>query len=106
MALGAYVVEFGSPPVFVDDSGLADGCVKGSEQESFWQLLSDSCKAHLLPRDTPAPDPNAPPAAPSGYDPDRDPARPKDRSGGIDNQVQRAMTKRHGEIVPAALDHS
>jgi hypothetical protein len=75
--LGACLLALGAPPIFAADSGPADGCAKGSEQESFWQRLTDSYKAHLFPGDSPAPDPNAPPAAPSGYDPDRVPAPPE-----------------------------
>lgn len=77
IGLGACFLALGSQPVFADDNGPADGCAMGSEQESFWQRLSDSYKAHLYPSDAPAPDPNAPPAAPLGYDPDRGPAPPE-----------------------------
>jgi len=77
LGLAACALALGAPCVFADDSGPADGCAKGSEQESFWQRLADSYKAHLFPPAPPAPDPNAPPAAPSGYDPDRGPAPPE-----------------------------
>jgi hypothetical protein len=50
------------------DSGPADGCAKGSENDGFWNRLSQSYKSHLFPddppADAPAPDPNA---APTGY---------------------------------------
>jgi hypothetical protein len=55
--------------------GPADGCNPGSENESFWQRLADSYKAHLFPSDTPAPTDSS--APPSGYDPDRVPPPPE-----------------------------
>jgi Putative beta-barrel porin-2, OmpL-like. bbp2 len=58
-------------------TGPAEGCKPGSENEGFWQRLSDSYKAHLFPSDAPAPAPTATPAAPLGYDPDRVPPPPQ-----------------------------
>ncbi len=45
------------------DSGPADGCIKGSEDESFWKRLSQSYEKHLFPGDAPAA-PAADPTAP------------------------------------------
>ncbi len=56
------------------DSGPAEGCAPGSENESFMQRLADSYKAHLFPADAPvAPPTDAAPAAAAalGYDPER-----------------------------------
>jgi len=75
--LGVWVLAFGAPCAFADDSGPADGCAKGSEQESFCQRLADSYKTHLFPGEPPPSDPNAPPTAPSGYDHGRGAAPPE-----------------------------
>ena len=39
------------------DSGPVAGCRSGSQDEGFWQRLSDSYKSHLFPDATPAADP-------------------------------------------------
>jgi hypothetical protein len=52
----------------------AAGCNPGSENESFFQRLGDSYKAHLFPGDAPPGDPTGPS---SGYDPRRVSAPPE-----------------------------
>ena len=61
-ALAAGLLAVASAPALAD-SGPADGCVKGSADQSFWKRLSDSYQKHLFPGDpaaTPPADPNAP----------------------------------------------
>jgi hypothetical protein len=65
MTIGVGVWLAGAAPVRAD-SGPADGCVKGSEDLSFWQRLSQSYEKHLFPGDAPAPAPG--PDAP--FDPE------------------------------------
>ena len=57
LALAALILF--SPLVHADDSGTpvgtstaAAGCNPGSENESFWQRLADSYKAHLFPKES------------------------------------------------------
>jgi len=59
-ALGLGLLLSAAMPVRAD-SGPADGCAKGSEDEGFWQRVSQSYEKHLFPGDAPAApsDPNA-----------------------------------------------
>jgi hypothetical protein len=85
MALAALLIF--SPLAYADDtatqasaSTAAEGCTPGSEDESFWQRIADSYKAHLHPNESPTAGTAAP--APPGTDANPGAAAPSIDAGG------------------------